>query len=38
VNFGSIGHPPFTNGDLDGDGDADVFDFGLFAADFACAQ
>ena len=28
--------PPFTNGDLDGDGDVDIFDFGIFAPDFGC--
>ena len=26
--------PPVCNGDIDGDGDTDIFDFGLFAASF----
>ena len=28
--------PTVHDGDLDGGGDVDVFDFGIFAADFGC--
>jgi hypothetical protein len=32
------GFTAFSSGDIDGDGDVDVFDFALFAPDFGCGS
>ena len=34
--FGAVSTPSACAGDLDGDNDTDIFDFGIFASDFMC--